>query len=339
MSKTYVIAEAGVNHNGDVELAKKMIVEAKRAGADAVKFQTFKAENLVSYHAPKADYQKQTTGSAETQMEMLKRLELSFEEFARLNEYAKEVGIDFLSTPFDEESIEFLKAFRMPFWKIPSGEITNLPYLLKIAATKTPIIMSTGMCTMQEISDAMEVFKDYQRNNIILLHCNTQYPTPICDVNLLAMNTLKKQFGVQVGYSDHTAGIEVPMAAVALGAVIIEKHFTLDRKMEGPDHKASLEPEELAGMIEAIRNVEIALGLEEKKPSASEITNKLIARKSIVARTDVKKGEVFTAENLATKRPGDGISPMEWFQVLGKKAERDFTKDEKIKMTNKDYQV
>lgn len=333
MNKTYVIAEAGVNHNGDYELARKMIFEAKKAGADAVKFQTFKAENLVSVYAPKAEYQLKNTDLKESQQEMLKRLELSYEQFENLNQYAKEVDIDFLSTPFDEESIVFLRSLQMPFFKIPSGEITNLPYLLKIASTQIPIIMSTGMSTLNEIEEALQVFDAYDRKNIILLHCNTQYPTPYQDVNLKALDTLKQRFGVTVGYSDHTLGIEVPIAAVTMGAVLIEKHFTLDCNMEGPDHKASLEPKELADMIKAIRNIEKALGTGEKIPSASELHNKEIARKSIVARTDIKKGDIFTEHNIMAKRPGDGISPMKWHQVIGQAAIRDFKKDEKIEMS------
>lgn len=330
MSRTYIIAEAGVNHNGDFDLAKKMIYEAKKAGVNAVKFQTFVSKNLVSSYAPKADYQKKTTNGLESQQDMLKKLELSFEQFTLLQEYAKELEIDFLSTPFDEDSINFLKTLDMPFWKIPSGEITNLPYLMKIEETKKPIILSTGMCEIDEIEQALNVFKDYSRSNIILLHCNTEYPTPYRDVNLTAMNTLKDKFNVQVGYSDHTKGIEVPIAAVALGAVVIEKHFTLDMNMEGPDHKASIEPNELVSMVNAIRNIEVSLGDGKKSPSNSEKKNISIARKSIVAKKEIKKGDIFTTDNLTVKRPGDGISPMEWFNILGKIAVRDFIIDEKI---------
>lgn len=330
MNRTYVIAEAGVNHNGDLNLAKEMIVRAKAAGADAVKFQTFKAQKLVAANAPKAGYQKQNTDSNETQMDMLKKLELSFEEFKILNQFAAKEGIDFVSTPFDEESLEFLSTFDMPFWKIPSGEITNLPYLRKMAFTGKPIIMSTGMSTIQEITDALEVFSHYNKSDITLLQCNTEYPTPYTDVNLLAMTTLKNQFKVKVGYSDHTLGIAVSIAAVALGAVVIEKHFTLDKNMEGPDHKASLEPDELTEMVTQIRNVEMAIGIPEKTPSASELGNKEIARKSIVAKIDINKGELFTELNLTTKRPGDGISPFEWDLVVGTKAIRNYVKDEKI---------
>lgn len=330
MSKTYIIAEAGVNHNGDFNLAKKMIYEAKQAGADAVKFQTFVSQNLVSSFAPKAEYQKKTTGSSESQQEMLKKLELSFGDFKLLKDYANKLNIDFLSTPFDEDSLEFLKTLEMPLWKIPSGEITNLPYLMKIEETKKPIILSTGMSTIEEIEQALNVFKDYNRNNIILLHCNTEYPTPFNDVNLKAMKTLESRFNVKVGYSDHTKGIEVAIAAVALGAVVIEKHFTLDKNMIGPDHKASLEPNELASMVNAIRNIEISLGSGDKNPSDSEKKNIAIARKSIVAKQEIKKGEVFTTDNLTVKRPGDGISPMEWFNILGTIARSDFDIDEKI---------
>lgn len=330
MSRTYIIAEAGVNHNGDFNLAKKMIYEAKKAGVDAVKFQTFISKNLVSSYAPKADYQKKTTNSSESQQDMLEKLELSFENFTLLQEYANELDIDFLSTPFDNDSIKFLKTLDMPFWKIPSGEITNLPYLMEIEETKKPIILSTGMSTMDEIEQALNVFKDYNRSDIILLHCNTEYPTPFRDVNLNAMNTLKDKFKVKVGYSDHTKGIEVPIAAVALGADIIEKHFTLDKNMEGPDHKASLEPNELMSMVNAIRNIEDSLGNGEKIPSDSEKKNISIARKSIVAKKEIKKGDIFTTDNITVKRPGDGISPMEWFNILGKTAHKDFNNDQKI---------
>lgn len=330
MSRTYIIAEAGVNHNGDFKLAKKMIFEAKKAGVDAVKFQTFVSKNLVSNYAPKAEYQKKNTNGLESQQDMLKKLELSFNDFTVLQEYAKELDIDFLSTPFDEESIEFLKTLEMPFWKIPSGELTNLPYLMKIEETKKPIILSTGMSTIDEIEQTLNVFKEYSRSNITLLHCNTEYPTPFKDVNLKAMNTLKDKFNVSVGYSDHTKGIEVPIAAVAMGAVIIEKHFTLDKNMEGPDHKASIEPNELVSMVNAIRNIEESLGDGEKCPSDSENKNISIARKSIVAKKEIKRGDLFTIDNLTVKRPGDGLSPMEWFNILGETALRDFNIDEKI---------
>lgn len=332
MSRVYVIAEAGVNHNGDLQLAKRMIVEAKEAGADAVKFQTFVAENLVSSLAPKAEYQKQNTDTSESQLEMLQKLELSFEQFRILSSYAKEVGIDFLSTPFDNDSIDFLAGLKMPLWKIPSGEITNKPYLKKIAATGKPVILSTGMCTMEEIEAALCIFEKYEKENITLLHCNTEYPTPFTDVNLRAMKTMEKVFKVKVGYSDHTRGIEIPIAAVALGACVIEKHFTLDRTLPGPDHKASLEPAELGAMVRAIRNVELALGSDRKMPSGSEEKNRIVARKSIVAKHDIKKGETLTEDNLTTKRPGNGISPMLWDEVIGLPAIRDFKTDEQIEI-------
>lgn len=332
VNRVYIIAEAGVNHNGQFKIAKRMIDEAAKAGADAVKFQTFKAEYLVSRQAPKAQYQIDTTGAKETQLVMLKKLELTRDEFMELAEYAKEVNIDFLSTPFDLESIGFLQSFTMPYWKIPSGEITNRPYLAKIAETNKPVILSTGMSTMEEIEEALTLFNEYDRSMITLLHCNTQYPTPFEDVNLKAMKAIRNRFGVRVGYSDHTLGIEIPIAAVAMGAAVIEKHFTLDREMEGPDHKASLQPEELKTMVKVIRNVETALGSEEKKPSPSEVKNRIIARKSIVAKRDIRKGEIFTEDNITTKRPGDGISPMRWHEVLGKAAKKVFLEDEKIEL-------
>lgn len=330
MSRTYIIAEAGVNHNGDINLAKDMVLEAKLAGADAIKFQTFVAKNLVSTYAPKADYQQKTTDKEETQLEMLENLELTFEAFTMLKQYAKEVDIDFLSTPFDDDSIEFLSTLHMQYWKIPSGEITNMPYLLKLEQTKLPIILSTGMSTLSEIEDALSIFKEYERESITLLHCNTEYPTPYEDVNLNAMKTLKDYFGLNVGYSDHTQGIEAAVAAVALGACILEKHFTLDKTMKGPDHKASLDPRELKDMVDAIRHIEISLGDGKKVPTKSEEKNIKIARKSIVAKQDINKGTIFTEDNLTTKRPGDGISPMNWYKILGKTALRDYKVDEKI---------
>ncbi|MDF2539838.1 MAG: N-acetylneuraminate synthase [Herbinix sp.] len=330
MNRTYIIAEAGVNHNGDFALAKQMVLEAKKAGVDAVKFQTFISSNLVSSFAPKAEYQLQTTKQTQSQLEMLRELELSYENFIELSRYANQIGIDFLSTPFDMDSIDFLRTLPMPAFKIPSGEITNKPYLMKIAQTGRPIILSTGMSTMEEIAEALELFDSYSRDKITLLHCNTEYPTPFCDVNLKAINTLNKAFGVKVGFSDHTQGIEVPIAAVALGACMIEKHFTLDKKMDGPDHRASLEPSELAQMVSAIRNIEQAMGDGEKKPTHSEGKNIPIARKSIVAKCDIRQGEFFTEQNITAKRPGDGISPMKWFDVLGKKATKDYREDQKI---------
>ena len=327
----YIIAEAGVNHNGSFALACKLVDAAKKAGADCIKFQTFKAKNLVSKNAEKADYQKKTTGDS-SQQEMLKKLELSYDEFLQLKEYCKEVGITFLSTPFDFESIDFLNSIDMEFWKVPSGEVTNLPYLVALAKTHKPVVMSTGMCEMKEIEEAVAVLKQYGTTEITLLHCNTEYPTPFEDVNLKAMQTMRDAFGLEVGYSDHTKGIEVPIAAVALGASAIEKHFTLDRNMEGPDHKASLEPHELAAMVSSIRNIEKALGSDNKAPSPSEKKNMAIARKSIVAAKDIKKGEVFTEDNITVKRPGSGVSPMKWFDVLGTTAKRDFEEDELIEV-------
>ena len=327
----YIIAEAGVNHNGSFETACKLVDAAKAAGVDCIKFQTFKSENLVSHNAQKADYQKNTTSEG-SQIDMLKKLELSYNEFLGLKEYCDKAGICFLSTPFDFESIDFLNRIDMPFWKIPSGEITNYPYLAALAKTGKPVVMSTGMCTIDDIDAAVKVLLENGTKNIRLLHCNTEYPTPFEDVNLNAMQTLKNRFGYEVGYSDHTKGIEVPIAAVAMGATIIEKHFTLDRNMEGPDHKASLEPHELCAMVSAIRNVEKALGTGIKEPSESEKKNIMIARKSIIAARDIKQGELFTEENLTVKRPGSGISPMRWNEVLGEKAKRDFMEDELIEI-------
>ena len=263
---------------------------------------------------------------------MVKKLELSFDDFREIQAFSKEKGIQFLSTPFDLESIDFLNQLEMPFWKLPSGEVTNYPYLVKIAQTHKDIVMSTGMCTLDEIGEALAVLRENGAGKISLLHCNTEYPTPMEDVNLKAMETLRKAFDAPIGYSDHTKGIEVPIAAVGMGATIIEKHFTLDRNMEGPDHKASLEPSELKAMVRAIRNIEKAIGTGDKKPTPSEIKNIAIARKSIVASHPIKKGEAFTEQNITTKRPGTGISPMKWRQVLGQKATRDFTGDELIEV-------
>ncbi len=327
----YIIAEAGVNHNGSLDLACRLVDAAKAAGADCVKFQTFRSENLVSHSARKAAYQQDTTGSG-SQINMLKKLELSYHEFLELKAYCDKVGISFLSTPFDLESIDFLNSIDMPFWKIPSGEVTNLPYLLALARTGKPVVMSTGMCEMAEIRAAVDLLQENGTKEIRLLHCNTEYPTPYEDVNLRAMQTMRDAFGLEVGYSDHTRGIEVPVAAVALGATIIEKHFTLDRNMEGPDHRASLEPDELAAMVSAIRHIEKALGSGDKAPSPSEMKNINVARKSIVAQKEIKAGEMFTEENITVKRPGTGISPMKWFEVLGAKAPRDFHEDELIEI-------
>lgn len=328
----YIIAEAGDNHNGSFDLAVRLIDAAAQAGVDCVKFQTFKTEETISKRAQKAEYQKKTTGADESQFEMVKKLELSFEDFKRLSDYCAEKQIQFLSTPFDLPSVKFLDTLNLPFWKIPSGEVTNLPYLLAIARTQKPVIMSTGMCEMEEIQTAIDVLKKNGTPQITLLHCNTEYPTPFEDVNLRAMQTMKERFGLEVGYSDHTLGIEVPIAAAALGAAVIEKHFTLDKTMEGPDHIASLEPQELSSMIIAIRNIERAMGNGIKTPSKSERKNIDIARKSIVARCAIKKGELLSNDNITTKRPGSGISPMSWFEVLGTMAKRDFEEDELIEL-------
>ncbi len=294
--RVFIIAEAGDNHNGSYENALKLVDKAVEAGADCVKFQTFITENVISKFAEKAEYQKENTNAEETQFEMVKKLELSFDEFRKIKEYCDEKKILFLSTPFDLDSIDFLQSIDIPFWKIPSGEITNLPYLIKIAKTGKDIIMSTGMCQMEEIKEALEILKENGARKVTLLHCNTEYPTPFCDVNLNAMKTIKEECHVQVGYSDHTIGIEVPIAAVAMGACVIEKHFTLDKNMEGPDHKASLEPEELKEMVTGIRNIEKAMGNGKKCPSESEQKNIIIARKSIVANCDIKKGEILTED-------------------------------------------
>lgn len=332
MDKVVIIAEAGVNHNGKIDLAKEMIEKAKKAGADYVKFQTFIPENLVSKYAAKAEYQKKATDAAESQLEMIRRLTLTFDEFIKLKKYSDELGIGFISTPFDIDSIYFLETLDMDFWKIPSGEITNLPYLEVIARTERKVVLSTGMSSLNEIQAAVEILEKNGTKDIILLHCTTQYPAPYEDVNLRAMNQINETIKKKVGYSDHTMGIEIPIAAAALGAVIIEKHFTLDRNMEGPDHKASLEPEELKKMIDAIRNLELAMGNGEKAVAFSEKQNKAVARKSIVAKINIQKGDLFSEDNLTIKRPGTGISPMKWYEVLGKSANRDYLKDEIIEV-------
>lgn len=332
-NKVTIIAEAGVNHNGDITLAKKLIDAAANAGADYVKFQTFNSKKLVSRSAQKADYQKENTkDTVESQLIMLQKLELSKENHLELIEYCKDKNIRFLSTAFDLDSIAFLHELNIDLWKVPSGEITNLPYLRKIGSLGKPVIISTGMAEMSEIQDAINVIVSAGTTieNIKVLHCNTEYPTPMKDVNLTAMNTIKEVFKVPVGYSDHTLGIEIPIAAVALGASIIEKHFTLDKTMEGPDHKASLEPQELEAMVTAIRNIELALGNGVKAPSPSETKNKPIARKSIVANKDIFKGETFNENNLTVKRPGTGISPMKWDELIGKKATKNYNMDDLI---------
>lgn len=324
------IAEAGVNHNGDIGLARRLIEEAKKAGADYVKFQTFVPQDLVTADAEKAEYQKSREGNGNSQLEMLKRLALPCEAFTELKAYCDQLGIGFLSTAFDLKSIEFLSSLDMDYWKIPSGEITNLPYLEKIGRMGKTILLSTGMSEMEEIREAARILETNGAPEIILLHCNTEYPTPFGDVNLRAMKQMERVFQKKTGYSDHTAGIEIPIAAAALGACVIEKHFTLDKRMEGPDHKVSLDPVELAAMIRAIRNVEASMGDGIKKRTDSERHNMDIVRKSIVASKYIKAGERFTEDNLAVKRPGNGISPMEWYQVLGKRAARDYRPDERI---------
>ncbi|OFX37864.1 MAG: N-acetylneuraminate synthase [Bacteroidetes bacterium GWA2_32_17] len=335
MSETFIIAEAGVNHNGDINIAKKMIDVAIMAGADAIKFQTFITEENISINAPKADYQIENTGNVVSQFEMVKKLEFSFADFELINTYCNKKGIVFISTPFDFKSIDFLNKIGMQTFKIPSGEITNLPYLKKIGKLNKSVILSTGMANIEEVSAALKILIDAgtPKKNITVLHANTEYPTPFEDVNLLAMQTIGRTFDVKVGYSDHTNGIEVPIAAVALGACVIEKHFTLDRNMEGPDHKASLEPPELKAMVSAIRNIEKAMsGNGNKEPSNSEKKNIPIARKSIVAKTNIKKGEIFSENNLTVKRPGTGISPMLWHNVIGQKAQTDFQPDDLISL-------
>ncbi len=336
MNKVIIIAEAGVNHNGDIELAKNLIDAAVEAGVDYVKFQTFKSENLVSKEAKKADYQiENTQNSNENQLQMLKKLELSNSQHDTLISYCKQKNIAFFSTAFDLGSLNYLKESGLKMVKIPSGEITNLPYLRKAASLFSEIILSTGMSTMMEIEDALDVFLNagISKNNITVLHCNTEYPTPMNDVNLKAMLSIQKKFGVKIGYSDHTLGIEVPIAAVALGAQMIEKHFTLDRNLPGPDQLASLEPLELKAMVKAIRNIELAIsGTGIKEPSDSEVKNISIARKSIVAKKQIQKGDKFTEYNITTKRPGTGISPMRWDEVIGKTALLDFNEDDLISL-------
>ena len=330
MSKVFVIAEAGVNHNGDLDIAKQLIDAASEAGADAVKFQTYKTEQLVCKTAKKAEYQLKTTEKSETQYDMLKKLELTEYMHKELMDYCDKKNIMFLSTPFDIGSIKLLSRLGIQMFKIPSGEITDMPYLREVARQKKKIILSTGMSNMDEVKAAVKVLKDSGANDIILLHCNTQYPTPISDVKLLAMVKMRDETGLAVGYSDHTQGIEIPIAAVALGAVIIEKHLTLDKNMKGPDHKASIEPYELRQMVEGIRNVESALGEGIKQVSESERANIEIVRKSIVAAIEIKKGERFTELNLTTKRAGNGISPMRWDEIIGSTADRDYKADDRI---------
>ena len=330
MSKVFVIAEAGVNHNGNIEIAKRLVDAAVWSKADAVKFQTFKAEKIASKNAPKARYQYETAIQSETQYEMLKRLELTEDMHRELIKYCREKGIIFLSSPFDMDSIDLLARLGLEIIKIPSGEITNLPYLRAVAQQKKQVILSTGMSDLQEVKEAVQILNQYGTNNITILHCNTQYPTPMDDVNLKAMVKMGEELKLPYGYSDHTLGIEIPVAATALGATVIEKHFTLDKAMKGPDHKVSLEPMEFRMMVQMIRNVENALGDGLKKVTQSEKNNVMIGRKSIVAARSIKKGDYFTPENITIKRPGKGISPMEWDTVIGKISNRDYEEDEII---------
>ena len=329
---TLIIAEAGVNHNGSLELAKKMALVAKECGADVVKYQTAVPEMVISKFAKKAEYQKQTTGDAESQLEMVRKLHFDFAGHKELKEYCDSIGIQYLSAPFDIPSVHFLGTLGLPYIKVPSGEITNLPYLEEVGRLKIPVILSTGMSTLDEIESALTILENNGCTGVTLLHCNTEYPTPYEDANLAAMLDLSEQFGLPVGLSDHTSGWECDVAAAALGADVIEKHFTLDKGMEGPDHKASLDPAELKAMVQAVRHIEAAMGTGQKHVTASEARNKPIARKSIVAALPIRKGEVFTVHNLTTKRPGDGISPMKWYEVLGQTARRDFAEDEQIEL-------
>lgn len=334
-NKVVIIAEAGVNHNGSVEIAKRLVDEAAKAGVDYIKFQTFKSEGVTTKKAEKADYQKETTGTEESsQLEMIKKLEISYDGYLEIISYCKEKGVNFFSTSTDPESVNFLASLDLGMWKIPSGEVTNYEFLKKIAQYNQLTLFSVGMSDMKMIHEAVKVLYDngLSKDKLILLHCNTEYPTPYEDVNLRAMQTIHEEFGVRVGYSDHTNGIEVPIAAVAMGATVIEKHFTLDRNMEGPDHKASLEPSELCQMVKSIRNIEKALGDGVKRITESEKKNIIIARKSIVAACPIKAGEKFTNENITSKRPGNGISPMRWNEIIGKTAKKDFDADDLIEI-------
>lgn len=334
--RVLIIAEAGVNHNGSLALAKVLVEKAAKAGADFVKFQTFKADQNISPKASKAKYQTENTGESESQLEMVTKLELSREDHIELKRHAEKHNIGFLSTAFDYESVDLLKELDIPYFKVPSGEITNLPFLEKVASTRKPVIISTGMATLDEVKQVTAVFlsQGYSKEEITVLHCNTQYPTPMGDVNLRAMQTIADYIGVKVGYSDHTLGIEVPIAAVAIGAQVIEKHFTLSRDLPGPDHKASLEPDELKQMVLSIRNVEIALGNREKKVSSSELGNRDIARKSIHLKTALNKDHELTMEDLIMLRPGDGISPMDYKQIIGKKISRDLDRFHQLKWSD-----
>lgn len=340
--KTIIIAEAGVNHNGSLQRAREMVRAAKDAGVDYVKFQTAVPEKVISSLAPKAEYQKDTDGEERSQLDMCRAIHLPLSDYAGLKQLCEEQGVGFMSTPFDLESVQLLGSMSPDYIKVPSGEITNLPYLRAVAALGLPVIISTGMATIPEIVDAVEILTGSSerypsesrltKDDITVLHCNTEYPTPMADVNLRAMQDIANATGCRVGYSDHTQGIEVPIAAVALGAMVIEKHFTLDRNLPGPDHKASLEPDELKAMVRCIRNIEQALGSGKKHVSESERKNMIVARKSIVAARDIKVGETFTADNITIKRPGNGISPMRWDEVLGRTASHDFSYDSLIEL-------
>lgn len=337
MNHIKIVAEIGCNHNGDKELAKKMVTLAKECGVDGVKFQTFNSSLLISKYADKAEYQKKTTGKEENQLEMTRKLELSHDDFLELQEYAKSLELEVFSTPFDFESIEFLEKQNQKIWKIPSGELTNLPYLERIGNFEIEdkvIILSTGMATIDEVKVAIEILQKKQHNKIIILHCNTEYPTPDCDVNISAIRDLQTHFpDYEIGYSDHSVGSVAAIMATSYGITFIEKHFTLDKNFEGPDHKASATPDELKELVDNIRRAEVMYGSGHKKVTTSEMKNKKIARKSIIAKTNIKKGEIFTEENLICKRPGNGISPMHWYNVLGKEASRDFDEDQLIEVT------
>lgn len=344
MKKVFIVAEIGCNHNGDKNIAKKMVDEAKRCGVDAVKFQAFKARDLISCYAPKAEYQKVTTGTTDSQLEMTEKLELSHDELMELKTYAESIGLTVFSTPFDMGSIEFLDSIGQKLWKIPSGEITNLPYLQRIGGIKRDgkkIILSTGMATVDEMKTCINILIEAgtEEKDIILLHCNTEYPTPDYDVNILAINDLKRNFpNVKVGFSDHSVGYIAAIAATVLGIELIEKHFTLDKNFEGPDHKASANPEELKALVKNVRRIEVMAGNGTKIVTESERKNKIVARKSIVALTKISAGEVFTENNITCKRPGNGISPLHWYDILGKTAERDFNEDELITMSGFNWQ-
>lgn len=344
MNKVFIVAEIGCNHNGSKALAFRMIDEAKACGADAVKFQTFKAADLISCYAPKAEYQKKTTGTADSQLEMTEKLELSHEDLVELKSYAEKLGLVVFSTPFDMGSIDFLDSIGQKLWKIPSGEVTNLPYIERIGRIRREgkkVIVSSGMATIDEMKTCIDILtrSGTEEKDIILLHCNTEYPTPDCDVNIRAIQDMKKNFSnVSIGFSDHSVGYVAAIGAAILGVSLIEKHFTLDKNFPGPDHKASATPEELKALVENVRRIEVMAGNGKKTVTESERKNKIVARKSIVALRDIKAGEIFTEKNIACKRPGNGISPMKWYDVLGKKAERDFERDELITLTGFEWQ-